>query len=502
MHRIPVFGLSILLCGCGVSPEVIKFDSLSFGEVIEDTTNKLLVVNVLRARDKAPLHFADIPVIRESMQQSSSIGFLNFWNWGPTPPTTARDTRSGTLSFSTSPSFELTHLQSKDFITGISSPIDPKIVKYWLDRGLDRRIVLLLFFSAAEIVETGSESGPVRTIKVMNSPRDAIDLIWGREGPFSGPEALKCDSQSDFERYLKLLNLARTFFANTYRERRQLARGMNLDPEKDSKNLQAFAALDQSKVQLVYDRGLSAYSLYALSNEQKVAFCFYDDRSPAGLPRSQYEIVQAGAERASDRRSCYQSVVDAPVEDSTRPPLSETPVFFRGPAVGKQASRYCEIYNQFLHITPPVTDPAGYPKLEVRLHIRSVGEIFQFLGDLLHYQDEIRRYLDSDPQVKQKLNTPVTFGYCPDDSGPGCNDIFFRLDGDPGNARFKLTYRDREYAVANINSSESAPRKGASGGYVHQKDHTIEILSVLHQLVNLNKSATDIRAAPSVQVLP
>jgi hypothetical protein len=89
-----------------------------------------------------------------------------------------------------------------------------------------------------------------------------------------------------------------------------------------------------------------------------------------------------------------------------------------------------------------------------------------------------------------KLNTPVTFGYCPDDPGPGCDDVFFRLDGDPGNARFTLAYRDREYAVANISSV--TPRK----------DHTIEILSVLHQLVNLNKSASDIRATPSVQVLP
>jgi hypothetical protein len=131
----------------------------------------------------------------------------------------------------------------------------------------------------------------------------------------------------------------------------------------------------------------------------------------------------------------------------------------------------------------------------VRLHIRSVGEIFQFLGDLLHYQDEIRHYL-SDPQVKQKLNTPVTFGYCPDDPSPGCNDIFFRLDGDPGNARFTLTYRDREYGVANMNSLSSGP------GNAQQKDHTIEILSVLHQLVNLNKSAADIRSTPSVQVLP
>jgi len=499
MRRFLSLGLSMLLCGCGFSPAIMKSDSISFGEVIEDTTNKLLVVNVLRARDKAPLHFADIPVIRESMQQSASLGVLDVS--GPVAGTTQRNSRTGILGLQFSPSFELTHLQSKDFITGISSPIDPKIVKYWLDRGLDRRIVLLLFFSSAEIVETRSENGPVNTIKIMNSPRDAIDVIHGRKKAFSGPEALKCDTQTDFERYLKLLNLVRTFFANTFRERRLLAKGMNLDPEKDSKNLQNFAALDQSKVQLVYDKGLSAYSLYALSSEQKVAFCFYDDRTAPGLPPPQYGVLQAGGERVSDRRSCYQSVVDAPVEDSTKPQLSETPVFFRGPAEVKQESRFCEIYNQIARVTPRATDADGYPRLQVRLHIRSVGEIFQFLGDLVHYQDEVRHYLESEPRPKLTLNTPVTFGYCPDDPGPGCNDIFFRLDGDPGNARFTLTYRDADYAVANINALKGAPRTVVSGN-TQPKDHTLEILSVLHQLVNLNKSASDIRATPSVQVLP
>jgi hypothetical protein len=188
--------------------------------------------------------------------------------------------------------------------------------------------------------------------------------------------------------------------------------------------------------------------------------------------------------------------VDAPVEDSTKPQLSETPVFFRGPAEVKQESRFCEIYNQFARITPRTTDAEGYPRLQVRLHIRSVGEIFQFLGDLLQYQDEVRNYLESEPRPKLTLNTPVTFGYCPDDPSSGCNDIFFRLDSDPGSARFTLMYRDRNYAVANINSLSSGT------GDWPRRDHTIEILSVLHQLVNLNKSATDIRVTPSVQVLP
>ncbi|MGH6630480.1 MAG: hypothetical protein ACREB3_12175, partial [Burkholderiales bacterium] len=90
MRFIVTVGLSILLCGCGISRAIIKSDSLAFGEVIEDTTNKLLVINVLRARDKAPLHFADIPVIRESMQQTASLAYLNVQ--GPVVGTTQRDT--------------------------------------------------------------------------------------------------------------------------------------------------------------------------------------------------------------------------------------------------------------------------------------------------------------------------------------------------------------------------------------------------------------------------
>ena len=74
----------------------------------------------------------------------------------------------------------MNHLHSKEFITGITSPIDPKIVKYWLDRGLDRRIVLLLFFSAVEIIETQSAKGPVNTIRIANSPREAVDVIKRR----------------------------------------------------------------------------------------------------------------------------------------------------------------------------------------------------------------------------------------------------------------------------------------------------------------------------------
>ncbi|HSQ02659.1 MAG TPA: hypothetical protein VLN59_01415, partial [Burkholderiales bacterium] len=352
-------------------------------------------------------------------------------------------------------------------------------------------IVLLLFFSAAEIIETTSENGPINTIKVMNAPRDAVPIIRNRQR-VAEDEALRCDTQADFERYLKLLNALSTFFAHSYKERRVLASGLRLD-QTDSRSLQRFAALDQTKVQLVYDKGTSAYNLYALSPEPKVAFCFYENNESA-------EFINAGAAGVASRRSCFQSVVDAPAEDSTRPQQNELPIFFQGPATVTKPSRYCEIYNRFIG-ADSAEKTGEYPRQQLRLHIRSVGEIFQFLGDLLHYQDEVRGHLAQHAGENLRLNSPVTFGFCGDRPTPGCNDVFIRLDGDPCNVRFTLVYREKEYRVANFD----APARAESscppviGTY---KDHTLEILSVLHQLVGLNKSATEVRTTPFVQVVP
>lgn len=496
MYRASILAVCLMTGGCGfIASSIIKTDSLAFSDVIEDATNKLLVINVLRARDKAPLHFADIPVIRESMQQSTSISAIDFS--GPLLGTTSRNNRGGVLGFQFTPSFEVTHLHSKEFHTGMATPIDPKFVKYWLDRGLDRRMVLLLFFSAAEIIETRAGGGPVTTIRIMNSPRDAADIITRRKQAFAGPPGVQCDTQSDFERYLKLINGLRTFFAHSYRERRLLASGLNLEAEKDSRGLQSFAALDQNKIQLVLDKGTRAYNVYAVSPEPKVAFCLSE---PADQRKAQsdFELISGGTSTAGGKQSCFRPVVDVPAEDLTQPASAESPLPFGGGAAVSQPTRYCGIYNRFTGVQT-AEKTGDYPRLELRLHLRSVGEIFQFLGDLVYYQDEIKAFLDRSTPGTFKLNTPVTFGFCGDEPSPGCDDIFMRLDGGDCDARFSLTYRQRDYHVANYNSDrESACGRGAAPG----KDHTLEILSVLHQLVGLHRSGADIRQTPTVQVLP
>ena len=139
-----------------------------------------------------------------------------------------------------------------------------------------------------------------------------------------------------------------------------------------------------------------------------------------------------------------------------------------------------------------------------------MGEIIQFLGDLLEYQDQLGRFFRDNPSANIKLNNPLTFGYCPDDKegSGGCGDIFFNFRHDFCNVRFTLTYRSRRYSVPNYNPPDpsvleslfcSSAEKEA---LVTEKDHTLEVLAVVHQLVDLQKSAQDIRETPYVQLLP
>jgi hypothetical protein len=272
-----------------------------------------------------------------------------------------------------------------------------------------------------------------------------------------------------------------------------LATGLNLDLDKDSRNLQSFAALDQSKIQLVFDKGTRAYNLYALSPEPKVAFCL----SGASSERAgDFEVVSAGAPGIASKQNCFRSVVEVPAEDSTRAVSPESPLMFGGPASVSEPSRYCDIYNRFLGILTP-KGAGQYPKVELRLHSRSVGEIFQFLGDLVYYQEELQRRADRG--MPSGMNTPVTFGYCPEDASPGCGDVFLRLDSEACNSRFSIWYRDRQYHVGNFNAdaAEACGTRAPTG-----RDHTLEVLAVLHQLIGLHRSASDIRQTPTVQVLP
>jgi len=490
---LTAFVAATALVGCGVPARVIRDQSISYDDAIEDTTNQLLLLNILRAKDKAPLHFDTIPSIHESLQANAQLqAAIPF---GPLNKSTTRDTATPEIGVQVSPSFEIDHLITKDFATGIASPIDPKFVKYWLDRGLDRRIVLLLFFSRAEI--TGrDDQGNLHTITIRNSPEEALDALDAQQSFGAVAKALRCDTQSEFQRYLKLIDSLTTFTARYVTERRLLAKDLALDPKAPFKDLATLASLDPTKFQWVRTDN-SHYSIYALSSAPKTVLCFAN------------EPVAMGSQAPSNRSACLQSVVES-AATATAPSATPIPEPAIPVSVPTSPSSYCQVFNGFVQAADATRQPPAAAKSasSIRLESRSVGEMIQFLGDLVAYQEALKQRTHT-PQTQFRLNNPVTLGYCADEPDAvreaGCADVFFNLRHSTCDTRFGVHYRGGLWAVPNYTrhaGSDCPGEEMATDSPGPVKDHTLQVFAVVQQLVDLQQSATDILQTPYVQVLP
>jgi hypothetical protein len=474
--------LLALLTGCGIQTAALRSAALSNDDVIEDTTDKFLLLNILRAKDKAPLHFDEIPIIHESIQATASAQAT--WPFGPTPKSAnVRNTITPGFNLQVTPTFDVAHLDTKDFVTGLASPVDPKFVKYWLDSGLDRRIVMLLFFSSATITETAVAADgkrTVTTIRLMNSPRDAIDtleqqLAAAQEGPVAAE--LRCDTDADFQHYLKFIDALDPMSARYYKERRLL-----LTVPYATQNLKDVLGVDPAKYEITQNpKDSTKLDIYALSPDAKTTLC-------------------PMASGSADAGACIQLQVETAANGSVPGEAIPLPVS----TIGRPAhpTPYCALLNGVAagNGLRDARNPSA--TISVRLEMRSVGEMIQFLGDLLEYQEQLAANLAKTSQFR--LNDPVTFGYCSDTPSPGCGDVFFSLQPNTCNSRFSVEYRGRTYAVPNYNAPKDHPCEESNSFIQGTRgaDHTLEVLSVVHQMIDLQKSAQDIRETPAVEVLP
>jgi hypothetical protein len=127
----------LLLSGCSLS-SVIGAHSVDYNHSVEVATDTLLVLNVLRARDRAPLHFSTIGAIHGAFTLSAGIGYdLTAVNNGVQP--------AGLVA--SNPSFDIGPLDRQEFARGLLRPIDPALFRLLSDRGLPDQLLLHLLVS-------------------------------------------------------------------------------------------------------------------------------------------------------------------------------------------------------------------------------------------------------------------------------------------------------------------------------------------------------------------
>ena len=124
--------LGMSLAGCSLSPAITKA-SLDYNSTVEDTTNTSLVLNILRARDSAPLYFSDISQIRGSLSAGASAqATFPLGEYFP-GSTTRASLQAGALSANTNPTFDIAPTNTKDFYEGLLSPVSKDLFSYFVE---------------------------------------------------------------------------------------------------------------------------------------------------------------------------------------------------------------------------------------------------------------------------------------------------------------------------------------------------------------------------------
>jgi hypothetical protein len=160
VRAITALLLSLLtLSGCSFSG-TIGDHSIAYNSSVERVTDSLLVMNILRARDRVPLHFTAIGAIHGSLSLSAARGYdlSNVSNQAALPA----------LFGSNSPSFDIGPLDRQEFARGLIRPIDPGLFRLLSERGLPDQLLIHLLVSRFEDSETGRS--------VYNDPRLHHDL--------------------------------------------------------------------------------------------------------------------------------------------------------------------------------------------------------------------------------------------------------------------------------------------------------------------------------------
>ena len=437
-----------LLGGCSLSGAVTR-SSLDYGQVLEAVTNDMLVTNILLARDQAPLHFTDLSQIRGSLQLQAQAQAAEPFGSQFTSEDHPRAMLTGLIAGASNPSFDVVPLNTKAFTEGISAPIDTRYFQYFLNREQDGEHLLTiarLLFDKLRLV--WKDGRGVHGCSYFNSPdRDAAAVA---------DEACAAEAQEVFGGtgrnggYFDFVTTALLSDA-IYVRKEPTVIGPDIAVSGPDLLREASAFASRDLILQVRRPGRGNSSRYALARESKDGvFCLRAPPDPDGLARQPPWLVINVANLGD-------------------------PI---GVSSGEDPGSVCNGDHSARKLSS--ASPAIY------LYGRSVEAIFQYLGRMLTYRPSERA-------------------------------IPFYIDGERSrDTRFSVDYRGKTYYVSE--SYASCDGRDPSRGHLVRRDcwrgsdgpppgldrgdETLFVLSILNQLLDLYKSASDIPVTPAVQAVP
>jgi hypothetical protein len=397
--------VALLVSACSLGDTVGRH-GIAYNGSVEAATDTVLVLNVLRARDQAPLHFTEVGSIHGALTLSAGLGYdLSNINGGTEPA----------LLAATNPSFDIAPLDRQEFARGLLRPIDPALLRLLSDQGWPSQMLLHLLVSRFDEGPGGRSA--------VNDPRLRQDLdpatraACARDGLAARPPCDRFQAMVDritshgplvFNGYTRLVPVGpRLTRAEAIApENLTTARQPGMTMRQDGPGWQLYRALPQLVLcvpEADGDGGRRRYTALALDND-----------APQASP-----MQQGGSPCTADE------VADRPS------------------GAGEAA-------------TPGVS-----------WYLRSVDEV-------LHYLGEVQRREEAGVAYRVNMGASAT------------PHLFHLWPEQPARPRLSAEYRGRRWWVAEYNEGD---------------DVTLRVLALTTQLLNLQKSASEIPSAGTLRLV-
>jgi hypothetical protein len=152
-----LLALAAFCPGCAMLPqERISSNSSDYNLVVEKVQNEMLLLNIVRASKRRPMYFTGFNLLRGSMSYNFQTGNMTIPFGKIGNGLNGAYSIAPSVSYSTSPSFDLMVWDNKEFTNGMMTPVSMDTVYYYLEElGWHKEMLLHLFVDRIEMYDNG-----------------------------------------------------------------------------------------------------------------------------------------------------------------------------------------------------------------------------------------------------------------------------------------------------------------------------------------------------------
>lgn len=471
LRRLAAAAAALALSGCAFAPQLQRV-AVDHDQMVAGTEDELTLRNILRARYRYPLHFTAVTEVNGDAQLSVGAslgatlpGTAATRSFGPGGAATGTGEADGATSITpgvngslvTRPSFRAAVLETEKFQRGLQRAVGGELIAYYLDAGWRDELLMSLFVERLDIVDKQTRR---RLASVFNDPNDAY-----------GFQSVVCNFVLRSQRIDDRYQLGRA--SDVFRAE-DLA---GLSSVERAETLRSFIdLLRDDRIALDTDRlSLRTNSSYSVTFTRGRDRCIGADfsGSKAEWKRENASIGLAVGEVRNGIPVLPGNALLDPVQFTLLGAAPDTEGGFNARFLGRSPG-------------VPVTTQH---EVTLEVHFRSVQDVIYFLGE----------YLRAGPTAYQ-IPREYYLTQCGATAARPLRRMRWILKVNEGDADAAISTRflGRRMSIPIEQEGSGEDRCGVAGG---ESSRGLQVIALVQQLLNLNKSADQLPTSLSITAI-